>query len=540
MKKKWINKTVCALVALAMVFGLCFYAGEQVANAVIDAGSAAIATNPVNTSQMTVGTTLDLTGSYTATPPGTYTEAWSVKASNVGEVTFSTQTGPTTTITATKAGALTVQYTVTSTTDPTDTVTAELPLTVNPVPRTLVVPATASVNVGGTYTPQVAYSDGTTETNFTVSFPTNNFVSAVDAKTVRAINAGTVTLTVSAGGLTGTIDLTVLSLTPSFSLITPRGTTSSNAKPINVGESFTAEIATNHDGTITWETENANIVGIAKTSATTATVTGASVGGPVKLTVKATGSTRFADTSAEFYVYVGSPATITIGSDTAKIATVGGTATVTASVSGGGNLTAYSSDPSVAVVSVPTGTSGTLTITGMKAGSAAITVGGTATGTTKTIIVTVGNVKPVTTLSFNPNVSTLAKGESTVMTIHVDNPIVRSDGNAYAKVALANRRVVVSDYNYSKVNDREYWVRLDSSGNATVTIKPQYNGSAKVTVTADSATAVSKTFTVTGHPTLPQTGQDFTLIYVFGACCLAAVATWVVLYARKKKNSRAA
>lgn len=539
MKTKWVNKTVSALVALAMVFGLCFYAGEQIANAAIDAGSAVITTTPANTTTMTVGQTIDLTGSYTATPAGSYTETWSILTGNVGVVTFSTQTGPTTTITATTAGALTVQYTVTNTSDPTDTQTADLVLTVNPAPRTLVVPPTASVNVGGTYTPQVAYSDGTTESNFTVSFPTNTFVSAVDAKTVRAINAGSVTLTVSAGGLTGTIQLTVLSLTPTFSLVTPRGTTSTNAKPINVGESFTAEIATNHDGTITWATDNANIVGIAKTGASTATVTGASAGGPVKLTVTATGSTRFADASAEFYVFVGSPATITIGADTAKIATVGGTATVSASVSGGGNLTAFSSDPSVAAVSVPTGTSGVLTITGLKAGSAAITVGGTTTGSTKTIIVTVGNVKPVTTLSVNPNVSTLAKGDSTVMTIHVDNPIVRSDGNAYAKIALANRRVVVSDYNYSKVNDREYWVRLDANGNATVTIKPQYNGSAKVTVTADSATAVSKTFTVTGHPTLPQTGQDFTLIYVFGACCLAAAGTWVVLYARKKKNSRA-
>lgn len=442
MKKKWINKTVCALVALAMVFGLCFYAGEQAAQAAVTG-----VTIQEPNSSLLKGNTLELHGSATAASGDVLEYAWTSSDTNI-----------------------------------------------------------------------VAFEGATNTANATI-------------KAIAATGTADIMLSVTVQGssdpaVTATITITATGLTIGDMLMYP-------------GQTTAPTLSDTPAGGYTLALKNAADSAYVKISDDKQKVIAVGVG---SATVVATGVTN--PLTAEFLVKVDPQPAVTVTDPTSlKIAmTNGGNAAIAAVVStGGGNLTAVSSNTNIVrVVDVPTGDRGTITIMAVANGTANITIGGTTTTSTQVIAVTVGTVTPVATLTFNPDVNKLAKGESTVMTVHVDNPEVRADGNAYAKIALANRRVVVSDYNYSKVNDREYWVKLDANGNASVTIKPQYNGTVKVTVTADKATAVSRTFTVSGHPTLPQTGQNFTLIYVFGACCLAAVATWVVLYARKKKNSNRA
>lgn len=542
MKKTWVKNTVCALVALAMVFGLWFAIGEKVANADITLGSVSFDTTPTpGVRTLQVGGTLDLLGAYTADPADQVTGAWAVKAGSQGNVTFSNETSTTATITGQTAGLVIVEYTVTNDNNAANTETVEINFTVTAPPPVMSVGVTSLTMTYGdaVHTPSV--TNAPSGYSLTITGNTGVVELTNGDKSIRAVGQGTTTVKVTSTAYPSqTVDIavTVNRKTVALVLTDPVGTTS--GKPYNViaGEIFTARMNANgHNGTLSWSNNGSTVAGIASTNTTSAPISSSAGNvGLVQFTVTAAETPQYTGASADFYIYFGVSATITVGSSKVSLG-VNESKTVSASVTNGGDLKAYSSNENVASVIV--GASG-LEITGKNPGSAAITVGGTLTGSTKTIIVVVGNVKTATTLSFSPNVSTLAKGDSTVMSIHVDNPIVRSDGHYYAKITLGNRRVVVSDYNYSRVNDREYWVRLDSNGNATVTIKPQYNGSVKVTVAADDAAAVSRTFTVTGHPTLPQTGQNFTLIYVFGACCLVAVGTWVVLYARKKKNSRAA
>ena len=52
----------------------------------------------------------------------------------------------------------------------------------------------------------------------------------------------------------------------------------------------------------------------------------------------------------------------------------------------------------------------------------------------------------------------------------------------------------------------------------------------------DSAHKVSYTIYITGLSGLPQTGQDFTLVYVFGGLCAALLVAAGVWYGIRKKR----
>ena len=132
-------------------------------------------------------------------------------------------------------------------------------------------------------------------------------------------------------------------------------------------------------------------------------------------------------------------------------------------------------------------------------------------------------------LSFSPDITTLGKGSQTYMTIHVDAP-----QSQYVKITRSDLRTYVKDYNYSHPSTYVYWSQLDAAGNATVLIKPQYSGTSKITVSAEGAKDVSRTFVVTGYPTMPQTGPNYTPVIIVGGLAMLAFCAATVLKRRKQ------
>jgi len=133
-------------------------------------------------------------------------------------------------------------------------------------------------------------------------------------------------------------------------------------------------------------------------------------------------------------------------------------------------------------------------------------------------------------LSFNPDRTHLGKGDYTYMTIHVDAP-----QSQYVKITRSDLRTYVKDYNYSHPSTYVYWSQLDAAGNATVLIRPQYSGTSKITVSADGAKDASRTFTITGYPTMPQTGPNYTPAIIAAGLAMLAFCAATVIKMKKKQ-----
>ena len=116
------------------------------------------------------------------------------------------------------------------------------------------------------------------------------------------------------------------------------------------------------------------------------------------------------------------------------------------------------------------------------------------------------------------------------MTSPVDAP-----QSQYVKITRSDLRTYVKDYNYSHPSTYVYWAQLDASDNATVQILPQYSGTCKITVSADGAKDASRTFTVTGYPTMPQTGPNYTPVIIVAGLAMLAFCAATVLKNRRKQ-----
>lgn len=300
-----------------------------------------------------------------------------------------------------------------------------------------------------------------------------------------------------------------------------------------------------------------------KSSATAvATVSAAGVvsglsGGTTTITVKS----AITGASATCKVSVVAPSISVSKPNPASIASLGGTAVVTATLNKRGDaamgdgLRWYSSNDNIATVvgraAAFADGNAVADITAVKGGTATIYCASTEDGYTKIIGSTTisiggssssgGTVSGGGTggMTISTDDTSLVKNQTETLWISVDNPHPDQYGTAWAKVTRTNRRVYLEGWDEHDTT-LVYYVALDGSGNASLSVLPQYDGSVKLTVEATGARPQSITYTVSGYPTLPQGGQDSTLIYVLGGCCLLAAATWVALYAKKKKNSFAA
>ncbi len=146
-------------------------------------------------------------------------------------------------------------------------------------------------------------------------------------------------------------------------------------------------------------------------------------------------------------------------------------------------------------------------------------------------------VLPKIYLSFKPNNSKLGKDDSVEMTIEITNP-----SEEYAWVKRSNKRIYYSGYTKKvTASNGTVWYKCKlKDGKATLTIKPQYNGKATVTVAHEDAASVSADFTVSGYHNLPATGQNSTLIYILSGVGVLAAAGLVAAYVVKRKKENAA
>lgn len=210
------------------------------------------------------------------------------------------------------------------------------------------------------------------------------------------------------------------------------------------------------------------------------------------------------------------------------------------------NVTASSSNSSVATATVDTANK-KIKINGVAKGVAIITVEQQAStnyeAASKTIKVTV-NDSSTPMITLNPSSTSLDKSHSNQsVEIIVNNPVKSSDGNYYANVKVtgdkknAYKGLYLSGYRLQKgVN-----VLLTVSGGVgkgTLVLAPKYNGTYVLTATNGTATGKGKV-TVTGYHTLPQTGPDYTYVYVFGALLLVAIGGLVLVQVIKRRKDNA-
>lgn len=541
MKKTWVKKTLVALLALTMILGV--YGIAQAATFTYD-----IACNPGSPTTGSTGGSLSITNLPAGTDLSSATYAWTVTdTGNIGATLTGADTS-TPTITATSAGTVTVNCTITSEGD-TNLQTKDITFSAPAATGTPGMPE----GLSGTYS-ITTYATPTLDLKSQVTGPTPLPQLAFE---LVSDGGGAITLNTSTGVVTGV----------------KKG--SGQVKVINSDDtespkrSFTTTVNVDFNASVSVSPASASIY-VKGTQAVTATVepTGsgvnwssantaiATVDANGLVTAKAPGTTTITATSkvdstksAGMSITVLRP-TITLSPASVTISAAGATQTVTATLSPtdsadvgqNSGVTWTSGDSSIASVTPQgtnfTGGSATATVTGVKTGTTTLTCyANSDPAVSKTITVVVGNPTPVITLTTGQ--TSLGRGSATTLYIHVDGARIvdaQKDPYAYVLITRSSRRVYAEGY-YSHPRTMQYYVRLDANGNGTLQIYPQYSGNVTLTAEATGAARKSITYSVSGYPTLPQTGQDFTLIYVLGACCLAAAAAWVIVYAKKKKNN---
>lgn len=446
--------------------------------------------------------------------------------------------------TPTAAGSQTVTLLLKDNTTPTpQTINKTLTFTVDPAAAgTLTVnPASAPVEYGKTYKINVtAQPTGTTSLKYTTTASAS--ILTVDANNGTITGTGvtttpqTITVTAynAAGTVLGTANFTVTAVTaakPTLKVTTP----STAALKIGLGKYAKIVVSSESDGDITWTSNNASICTVATTAAKENSAYGVKAGSTtITVQQQAKGNYAASDpitVSAEVFA---TSTALTVSPEVVSPA-VGGTANFYITNTTNQAAIISSLDSTIATVNQNSlGGSGYITVTGVKKGTTYIQV--SAAGYAAYVAVDVGGTSgtPTINLTFNPNIYALGYGGYTYMTIHVNNPVDR-----YVKITRDNLRAYVQDYNYSHPSQYVYWCTLDANNNATVLIRPQYSGTVSIMVDANGATRAYRTFTVTGYPTLPQTGPNYTAIYIVAGLCLATAATAVTMNVRKKRKEQA-
>ena len=197
------------------------------------------------------------------------------------------------------------------------------------------------------------------------------------------------------------------------------------------------------------------------------------------------------------------------------------------------NIDVKISDDSVAEVDWTDETHTALKVSAKAVGTTVATISFEAAGYKKCSAVltikVVGENDPILTLS--PTSMTLEKGDAKSLTISLDNTtatnvllkVTGSKSNAY-------RGLAIDGY----VSKNGVYVTVDGSNSVILT--PKYNGTYYVTASANGADSRVCTVTVTGCHTLPQTGPDFTLVYVFAGLLLASLVALAVVNIKRKQS----
>ncbi|HWP21865.1 MAG TPA: Ig-like domain-containing protein [Candidatus Cryosericum sp.] len=321
-------------------------------------------------------------------------------------------------------------------------------------------------------------------------------------------------------------------------------TISETSKNLVGGDSFTLNVQrTASAGTLTWSTTDASV----------ATVAGGLVSavGAGTTTIKAS-YTYLANTQEKTCTVTVTPI-INLTPASANITTSGGSQTYTLTVQYGGTIYAAGSvvewsnnngaagsitSSSTALAGSPLSATATFTApTTMTNASATITALLRGTGsntTTKTATVNVRNTRYLT-ISGDTNLSSSDRYGNYIVTLHEANGDVVNDDTSTVHWSWTSSYLKVSS---AALNDS----RADmEDGSAEIQLYARYNTPTAGTklyawINDDSAHKVSYTIYITGLSGLPQTGQDFTLVYVFGGLCATLLVAAGVWYGIRKKR----
>lgn len=409
----------------------------------------------------------------------------------------------------------------------------------------------ASVVAGGTIdllgtvnqdgnTAGLVYDWSTTGTGITFSS------TATANTTVTGKTAGTSNLVTFKGydgedttGDTASLTITVLTMTISETSLTLTGGTTHQLSAGNV-------LA----GSVSWNSDNANVATVDSTGLVTA------VGGGTA-TITATSAPAGADSQQKTCVVTVNPViTLTPASQTITAANT--SANVTLSVQYGGDLipststvawsnsnlsvgsltaaaTTFTSSSGIlyctaTFTSTAAGTQGTSTITA--------TISGSGYTANKTANVTVQTARYLTLEGPSSLDKTTRTGTFTVYLHEADGSIV-NDSSSTVHWSWSSSYLSITS---NDLNDR----RADMhNGEAHIELYARYNtpsGGTRLYVWINDgySSRVYHTITISGLSSLPQTGQDFTLPYIFGGlggALLIATGVWYGI--RKKRSARA-
>jgi len=404
----------------------------------------------------------------------------------------------------------------------------------------IAVGGTVQLNVTptGTALGTETYTWGATGGGANVSFGSAS--ASGDQITVTGLQAASgvvVTATLVVGGtptgVTSSITINVLPMT-----------ISETSKTLIGGDSFTLSVQrTAPAGTLVWSTSEPLV----------ATVSGGSVSavGAGTATIKATYT--FGSNVQEKTCTVTVTPIINLTPATANITTAGGTQTFTLTVQYGGviyasgsavewtnsngsagSITASSTALSGSPLSATATFTAPTTMTNATTTLSALVRGTSSNTTTKTATINVRNTRYLT-ITGDTNLSNSDRYGNYIVTLHEANGDVVNDDTSTVHWSWTSSYLKVSS---AALNDS----RADmEDGSAEIQLYARYNTPTAGTklyawINDDSAHKVSYTIYITGLSGLPQTGQDFTLVYVFGGLCAALLVAAGVWYGIRKKR----
>lgn len=420
-------------------------------------------------------------------------------------------------------------------------------LTFSPTsPQHVLVGATVS-NITASVT-QSGATQGTVTYTWTNNNPSLFSISSTSGNpiTVTGLAVGTGTITVNAkdeGDVAGSLP----GVTQTYTIIVDPMTVSPSSSIIGPGATTTLTAA-NFTGTITsWTSSNPAVATVASSGATTATVTGVG-SGTTTITAYNTPAGGAPQQTATATITV---PTVTLSPSSQTLTAANTPTTLTLTVLNGGSVipsgTATvnwsNSDPTIGSLSATTSTvsAGGVATIGFTSSTGGIngttTITATVGGFTRTATVTVSTARYLDIVGPNDLNRTTRTG---TYTVYLKNP----DGTVYND----STSTVHWDWSGSYLsltsdpinNNRSHM----HSGEAHIQLYAKYNTPSGGTrlyawINSDTGGRVYHTIYITGLSSLPQTGQNMTLVYVFGALSAALLVAAGVWYGIRKKHSAA-
>lgn len=405
------------------------------------------------------------------------------------------------------------------------------------------------IAIGGSVTVTPTLTQTGTTTNPTYSWsvspagvitPTSATTSSV---TFTGVAAGTATVTLTAlddgdvagskPGATQTYTIYVSSLSVSLDF------------PYRAPGATATATASNYAGSITsWASSNNSVATVVSSGASTATVT--AVGsGTANITATCTlpnGATQTA--SAPITV-----PTVTLNPPSQTLTAGSAATTLTLSITGGGTVIPTGSAVSWSTSDGSIGTlSGATTVNASGVATVNFTSSAAATNGTTTITATVGGISRTATVTVSTAKhldiqgpasldKTTRTGTYTVYLRNPDNTVYTADSTSTVHWSWSSSYLSLTSDSIN--NNRSHM----HSGEAHIQLYAKYNtpsGGTKLYawINDDTGGKVYHTITISGLSSLPQTGQNMTLVYLFGglsAALLAAAGVWYGI--RKKQNA---